>query len=834
MKKLGLLVTLVLLLVLFVACNKIECKIEFVVDNEIYSTVETNGNETIRIPADPTKNDCIFAGWYWDNNSWQRPFTANSLLNEPLSENLRVYAKWNDENALEGTQARFKGFIEINASTYSITVSNVIVLLNFSDIVEVNNKSSWKLTTDIQGNNAISSKIATLSVGDNTYYILVAAESESVKLYTLTIRRSPFHLVTFNDENGTAIDTQSIEEGCRVAIPTQVPTRTGYKFIDWNFDFDAAITAPIVITANWKANAYKITYHANNGTAESQEQNAIFNASVDLWDDTAFTKTYYTLIKWNTNADGTGMNYACGLNIADYDISDNLDLYAVWSISQYTISFDSDSGTAVNPITQEYNTAVTEPANPIKTGYEFVKWQLESVDYIFTTMPAKNITLTAVWSINQYTIAFNSGYGTKVDPITQDYATAVKKPENPTLTLYRFIEWQLDAIEYIFTTMPAKNIMLTAVWEPFSDGFGTKEFPYILKTATDLAFLATLVNSNNNFSLDKHFVLGDNINLSGMEWTPIGYMFSTFNNYTRAFQGSFDGNGYEISNFTVTKNSLVNSYYVYAGLFGYTYESIIENLGIVNFTTNISATSSIYAGGLAGCSSGTIENCYATGNVIAMSSYSIYAGGLVGYMYNDGTIKNCYATGNVSAISSYGVSVDAGGLAGYIYNGTIENCYATGNAIATATSNSGGFTIYANVGGLVGYNSGIIKNCYATGYVSANTSGFAAQSATAGGLAGNNRNTIESCYAAGNVSATAVSNAYVGGLVGFGYFTIKNCYRYAEQILSVASNNWSVICTLDDLNDIDFYITVLEWDSDIWKITNLDFENGKYPTLKHD
>ncbi|MCL2797462.1 MAG: InlB B-repeat-containing protein [Firmicutes bacterium] len=104
------------------ACQKVDFQIEFIVDGKTYATINTNGNETIKMPANPTKAGYSFDGWYWDKDTWEKPFTANSLLNEPLNESLKVYAKWNDGTALEGTQARFEGFTQVNAETFSIKV----------------------------------------------------------------------------------------------------------------------------------------------------------------------------------------------------------------------------------------------------------------------------------------------------------------------------------------------------------------------------------------------------------------------------------------------------------------------------------------------------------------------------------------------------------------------------------------------------------------------------------------------------------------------------------------------------------------------------------------
>lgn len=88
-------ITLIALLMLCLsACGKVEFKVNFVVDGEIYATVDTNGNEVIKMPENPTKEGYNFDGWYWDKDEWEKPFTANSLLDAPLSSDMSVYAKF--------------------------------------------------------------------------------------------------------------------------------------------------------------------------------------------------------------------------------------------------------------------------------------------------------------------------------------------------------------------------------------------------------------------------------------------------------------------------------------------------------------------------------------------------------------------------------------------------------------------------------------------------------------------------------------------------------------------------------------------------------------------
>ena len=418
------------------------------------------------------------------------------------------------------------------------------------------------------------------------------------------------------------------------------------------------------------------------------------------------------------------------------------------------------------------------------------------------------------------------------------------------------------------------------IWD-FSNGYPTLDYEYIDSAIITISTAEELKKLQGQ-ALVLSYELNADIDLGGMEWTPVAIFYGTFN-----------GNGYTVSNFKITTGR------AYVGLFGYN-KGVIKNLGVENFTVNVSYSSgTVYAGGLVGYNDGgSILNSYATGEVSATdtSSYSnsdAYAGGLVGY--NDGgsilnsyatgevsatasftnsrayagglvgrnyggSILNSYATGDVSATSSYSnYSTYAGGLVGENYGGSITNSYATGNVSATADDsacagglvgvvNSGGITnnSYATgnvsataddsayAGGLVGGNySGSITNSYATGDVSATSPG-----SYAGGLVGFNGGSILNSYATGNVSATASdssADAHAGGLVGFGG-SITNCYRYSGQTFyrkqgstthSTATNTEGTEEDLTTLQSVSFHTSTLGWDESVW-----NFVEGAFPTLK--
>ena len=138
-------------------------------------------------------------------------------------------------------------------------------------------------------------------------------------------------------------------------------------------------------------------------------------------------------------------------------VTGNMTLTAKWTANSYTITFDTNGGSAVAPITQDYGTAIAAPANPTREGYTFMGWN----PVLPATMPAEDMTITAQWRINRYTVTFDTDGGSAVAPITQDYGTAITAPADPTRGGYTFIGWD----KAIPTTMPAGDMTIKAKWK---------------------------------------------------------------------------------------------------------------------------------------------------------------------------------------------------------------------------------------------------------------------------------------------------------------------------------------------------------------------------------
>ena len=251
------------------------------------------------------------------------------------------------------------------------------------------------------------------------------------------------YTVTFQSEGGSEVASQ-IRANTPADQPAD-PTKEGYTFIGWykgesEWNFETPVTADLTLTAKWQINRYTITFDTAGG---SEVPSITQDYGTAITPPAAPTRTGYTFAGWDKTIPATMP-------------AENITLTARWTVNQYTITFKPENGGQDIVIKQDYGTAITAPANPTKTGYTFAGWDRESP----TTMPAGDMTITAQWQLNRYTITFDTAGGSEVPSITQDYGTAITPPAAPTRTGYTFAGWD----KTIPTTMPAGNMTITARW----------------------------------------------------------------------------------------------------------------------------------------------------------------------------------------------------------------------------------------------------------------------------------------------------------------------------------------------------------------------------------
>ena len=228
-------------------------------------------------------------------------------------------------------------------------------------------------------------------------------------------------------------------------------TRAGYTQVGWStvdggekvYDFEDIYTKNEALTLYpvWNTNKYTITFDTNGGS-EIAPITQDYGTEITAPDSP--TRKGYTFKGWDKEIPKTMP-------------AENITVKAQWEINQYTITFDTNGGSEIAPITQDYGTKITAPDNPTRKGCTFKGWDKE----IPKTMPAENMTVKAQWEINQYTITFDTNGGSEIAPITQDYGTEITAPADPTRKGYTFKGWDREIPE----TMPAENITITARWK---------------------------------------------------------------------------------------------------------------------------------------------------------------------------------------------------------------------------------------------------------------------------------------------------------------------------------------------------------------------------------
>ncbi len=362
--------------------------------------------------------------------------------------------------------------------------------------------------------------------------------------------------ISFDTNGGepSNIDKITADYDTIVSAPNS-PTKTGNNFMGWYeegketpYVFDKIEARDVELKAKWEIGVYKITFDSNGGTAVDTISNK-YGEKVEKPSDP--TKTGYTFAGWFESSS----LFAYTFNTIE---ARDVELKARWIINQYTITFNTDGGdNNVEDITKDYGTTVTMPTNPTKTGYSFAGWFEEgsSVAYVFSTIEARNVSLKAKWTINQYSISFDSNGGTIVATITKDFGTSVVEPTAPTKPGSNFLGWfeEGSSIAYVFSTIEARNVLLKAKWgdaEEHSiifDSDGGSSVDTIIKR-TGLSISAPTNPTKTGYSFAGWFEEGSNV----------AYVFSTMENRNIVLKAKWTINQYSIT-FNSNGGSAVNN-----------------------------------------------------------------------------------------------------------------------------------------------------------------------------------------------------------------------------------------------------------------------------------
>ena len=376
-----------------------------------------------------------------NGESFTAPATEGLSRPNSISEDAQLY--WSDEN---GNCYKPGDTVPADVSMLSITGDYEVIYLPGT-------YGTGSAVTDMKPHNNILTLRgalftragytqvgwSTVDGGEKVYgFEDVYTKNEALTLYP--VWNTNKYTITFDTNGGSEIAPITQDYGTQIAAPAN-PTRKGYTFKGWDKEIPETMPAEnITVKAQWKINQYTITFDTNGGS-EIAPITQDYGTEITAPDNP--TRKGYTFKGWDKE-------------IPETMPAENITVKAQWEINQYTIAFDTNGGSEIAPITQDYGTEITAPDNPTRKGYTFKGWDKE----IPKTMPAENITVKAQWEINQYTITFDTNGGSEIAPITQDYGTKITAPDNPTRKGYTFKGWDKEIPE----TMPAENITITARW----------------------------------------------------------------------------------------------------------------------------------------------------------------------------------------------------------------------------------------------------------------------------------------------------------------------------------------------------------------------------------
>ena len=355
------------------------------------------------------------------NNEWDRILNKNSGYIQNWNE---MYSWGQDTVSFDASGRAVRGYSSARywISNYAMDFSP---RLGFRPVLEV-------LNADTLGSDGL--EVVTLDLGGGT----LGNSSEDIQIIVKT--GSEFTAPASDGMNRPDGDTGNFF----------MWRGSNGKFYVPGDSVPADVTA---LTVQWTDPTYAVTLHPNGGTINNGNVTEyIYGVGATLPTADDMTYTGHTFKGWYDNESLTGDPVTA---IGGTEMG-NKEYWAKWEINQYTITFDTAGGSEIAPITQDYGTAVTAPEPPAKPGYTFTGWN----PALPATMPAENLTVTAQWTVNQYTITFATDGGSEVAPITQDYGSAITAPAAPTREGYTFTGWD----KTIPATMPAGDMTITVQW----------------------------------------------------------------------------------------------------------------------------------------------------------------------------------------------------------------------------------------------------------------------------------------------------------------------------------------------------------------------------------
>ena len=449
---------------------------DYTYDNISTKNIVLDGN-TLTEPEDVTREHYDFKGWFtdkeWsDDKKWD--------FKTPVKATQTLYAKWEAKKYTITFDSNGGSEVKSITAAYGALISKPT-----PDPTKTGYTfTGWFKESDFQNEWAFETNKVT---SDTTLYAKWGLDLYSIKYFDGSREITDLTPKEYNVNSGY------------ITLPTSA-TKTGYTFAGWYDNADLSGNTVTLIPAQstgnkefyakWTPITYSVVFNANGGEGNMENQSFTYDAAQNLITN-SFTKTGYKFLGWSLDEDATEAKYADQASVSNLasENGSTVTLYAVWQINQYTITFNSNGGSAVASTTQNYGTAVEKPTpDPTREGYTFTGWYTDdgtfSNEYSFTTMPAENITLYAKWTKTSYSITYpqnptggsvkgantavldetvtvtvtsSSGYNLKEDSLTAKYKNSDGIEQSLTLT-------SGEGGKYTFE-MPAADVTISAEFE---------------------------------------------------------------------------------------------------------------------------------------------------------------------------------------------------------------------------------------------------------------------------------------------------------------------------------------------------------------------------------
>ena len=423
-------------------------------------TVEHGGTAT-RPTTDPTWTGYTFNGWF-DAATGGNEFNFGSG-GTPVTEDMELYAQWT-----------------IKQYTVSYNFNRGDSTEPSTETVEHGGTATRPTTDPTRTGYTFNGWFDAASGG--SVYNFGTEVTANIELYAQWIKQ---YTVSYNVNGGDSPSpaNETVNDAEFATEPTE-PTRTGYTFAGWfdaqsdgnEFSFGSggtAVTDDITLYAQWTINTYTVSYNFNRGDSTEPSTETVEHGGTATRPTTEPTRTGYTFNGWfDAATGGNEFNFGSG----GTPVTEDMELYAQWTIKQYTVSYNFNRGDSTEPSTEtvEHGGTATRPTtDPARNGYTFTGWFDAASGgsvYNFGTVVTANITLYAQWTINTYTVSYNFNRGDNTEPSTETVehgGTATRPTTDPARNGYTFDGWYTadtggDAFD--FGTVVTANITLYAQW----------------------------------------------------------------------------------------------------------------------------------------------------------------------------------------------------------------------------------------------------------------------------------------------------------------------------------------------------------------------------------